>query len=659
MASLRSAASGAPFIFVVGKGGVGKSTAAAAIALDLADAGATVHLISTDPAHSLSDVFRESFSGTPTLSSCSPCLHVEEFDAGARAAAWLEQATGPVTSILEAGTYLDAEDVAGFTRLALPGVDEMMAVLRLVELAGGDAGRPSDEGRKERPIVVVDTPPTGHALRLLDAASTHETLAVALRAMADKAAVVASSMAGRSIRLAGESFIDELHDCAAAFQRRVLARAAFIIAARPGEVVRRETERLGQALSGRDLRIAAEIWAGTAPAAAVTAARCFSVPLALDPRGCAGLRAWAAAVESVVQAPPAASDLAGASGGSARSVEPAAPTAPPAASAVGTSASGTHAAGTAPSGRAWVGSMPWRLIIVAGKGGVGKSSCAAAVAVTLSAQRDVLLCSTDPAGSLDDVFATPVTERGSAGPRLRVRQVDGSAHLEELRDGFRDEVEAALQRIGVGSSATLDRRVLDALWDLAPPGIDEFAALAALLDLAHSHETIVLDTAPTGHFLRLLTLPDIALDWTRQLMRMVVKYHAASGGIAESLLRTARELRHLRDLLRDPDAAAVMIVTLDEPVVSAETGRLQQALLDAGVHVGAVVVNRVAEAGARDRAGFVPGIRHEGRAPRGATAGTAANASTGTAVIRAPLLPLPPVGSEALREFVGTWKIEA
>ena len=205
MALLRAAVADAPFVFVVGKGGVGKTTTAAALALELVDDGLPVHLISTDPAHSLRDVLG---ADVPAL------LIIDEFNASTYAAVWLDHARGALTEIIEHGTYLDRDDVAAFTRLALPGIDELMAAMRLVDLAGSAR-------------VVVDTAPTGHTMRLLDAANTHEGVARALRAMADKAAVVASSFAGRAVRLRAETLIDELETYARRYGHDVLQPAAF------------------------------------------------------------------------------------------------------------------------------------------------------------------------------------------------------------------------------------------------------------------------------------------------------------------------------------------------------------------------------------------------------------------------------------------------
>ncbi|HSI99728.1 MAG TPA: ArsA-related P-loop ATPase, partial [Patescibacteria group bacterium] len=532
MSLLTDRVGAAPFVFVVGKGGVGKTTAAGALALDLADSGIPVHLISTDPAHSTGDLFGQRLSGDVVTSACSDNLTLEEFDAARYADAWLARALGPVTQIVEGGTYLDGDDVVAFSRLALPGIDELMAVLRLVDIAR--------EGRR----VVVDTAPTGHTLRLLDAAATHEGIADALRAMADKAAAVAGSMLGRAVRMEGEAVIEELRGYVDDYRARVLKPAAFVVVTRAGGPVAAETERLANALRERGLSIAAGVATGepavepgagvatsepavepgagvaTSESAAVGGAEpgesaavpgapaSLWVPYLDGLTGCDGLRRWNAALRAAVDSPP------------------------------------TEAATPSPTATGEAGAMPWlraharRVLLFAGKGGVGKSTCAAAAALALAGDRDVLLCSADPAGSLDDILA------GAEVPRLRVLQIQPEARLARLRDAYREDVLGALGRLGLSQGAALDRRVIDALWQLTPPGLDELAALADMLDAAESHETVVLDAAPTGHFLRLLETPAVALAWTHQLMRVIVKYGLAgtTGGASEGLLQLAREL---------------------------------------------------------------------------------------------------------------------
>ena len=622
MSRLLQAAGDAPFIFVTGKGGVGKTTTAGALALELADAGTPTHLISTDPAHSLADLFHHGAGGSVVTSLCSPLLRIEEFDAGAAGDAWVEHALGPVSQIVEGGTYLDRGDVAAFSRLALPGIDEMMAVLRLVELA-------ATAGRESR--VVVDTAPTGHTLRLLDAGATFDGIARALRAMAEKAAAVAGAMMGRAVRMRGEDIIEELEDTVGAYRDRVLGSAAFVVVTRAGAVVTAETARLVADLERRRLRAVALVITGPGDAQQVLSdVAQLRVPLLDDVAGCAGLRRWREHVGAAdATSGPGPADHTTSGPGPA---DPATSGPVPTVSTIPGSATGNADAPTAVD---WLAGTAQRLLLFAGKGGVGKSTCAAAAAVALARDRDVLLCSTDPAGSLSDVLGTAVREPAA---RLRVLQIEPAAQLESLRDRYQEEVGAALERLGLTESAALDRRVIETLWNLTPPGIDELTAMAAMVAGSKTGELVVIDSSPTGHFLRLLEMPDIALGWTRQLMRIVVKYGiaGAAGGVAESLLDLSRELRALRDTLHDAASSAVVIVTLDEPMVRAETGRLAEALVAAGVRVAGVVVNRAATPGDRPTPFDGPGQ---------------------PVVLHAPALDGGPVGVNALRGFIDRWNI--
>jgi anion-transporting ATPase len=122
--------------FFAGKGGVGKTTCAAATALAVAERGRRVALISTDPAHSLGDALGRRLAPTPhRVPTRTGVLDAVELDADRALARWLARRRPMLRMIAERGTYLDEEDLERVLRLSFPGVDELMALVELTRLA--------------------------------------------------------------------------------------------------------------------------------------------------------------------------------------------------------------------------------------------------------------------------------------------------------------------------------------------------------------------------------------------------------------------------------------------------------------------------------------------------------------------------------------------
>jgi arsenite/tail-anchored protein-transporting ATPase len=531
----------APTTFVVGKGGVGKTTTAGALALALADAGQPTHLVSTDPAHSVGDLFRQPVHRDGSVSRCCGALRLEELDAEEVARVRLAGFDPALRDLIDRGTYLDLEDAETLLGGVIPGLYEIGAALRIAELAGSGVR------------LVVDTAPTGHTLRLLDAEPTARRWLEALEAMAAKADAVAIALVGRAPPLPGEAVIRELDDALVAFSAAV-RKADFLIVTGPGAVVAAETRRLRNELERRGLRTAATV-AVARPGAEADALLPFRPGLA----DCEPLRSWWR-------------DGTGASPAVAGATVPA-------------TASARERLGPGP----LPGFLDRELLVVAGKGGVGKTTTAAALAVRLARDGPVVALGADPAGSLADVI-------GAAVPGLRIEESDAMAELDRLRHRYRIETEQAFVAAGLHGGASLDEAVVRSLLGATPPGLDELVAVGRLLQDTPRGARVVLDTAPTGHFLRLLAMPGEALDWTHRLMRVLLKYQALRGldALAESLLRLARRLRGLRERLADPARTAILVVTLDEPVVAAETERLIGQLRGMHLTPAAVLVNHAA-----------------------------------------------------------------
>lgn len=609
------------FVFVVGKGGVGKTTTAGAVALALADREIPTRLVSVDPAHSMGDLFEQVLEGgRPRPSRCVPALVLEEFDGHAWMRAWISSIRGPITDLFDRATYLDRADIDAFLDVSLPGLDEVAAALRLAEL--------EEEGERR---ILVDTAPTGHALRLFDCTRVVESWARALDAMVEKASVVGSFLAGRTIRLEAEDVLEDLQDRIGRFQERVLARADVVVVTRPQEVVWKETDELVRALRDRRMSVSAVVSVGRErgfPAGLLpgevfgSAPGAFVVPELSMPVGCDGLRRWVTAVE-----PVEATDVAAQPEPGADSAMPE-PAATPAAE---------------PSGE--VRSLLDReLLFFAGKGGVGKSTCASAAAVALASDGPVHLLSTDPAGSLTDLFGVDVSASGSEiAPGLVARQVDAEKAFARFVEGYREGIAEVFERLGIEETAALDRKILESLLDLAPPGIDEMVALRRMLDWRAGKEGIlIVDAAPTGHFLRLLEMPALALSWIRSAMGIVVRYRAALGlnELAEELVSLSRVLRAFVAELEDEDRSGVVVVTGGDHLVRRETGRLAARLEREGISTLATIVNRSESVEPPDR------FRGSARATTGVEG----------ALIRAPFMTPAPVGTDALSDFFARWE---
>src|SRR5258706_2334978 len=134
------------------------------------------------------------------------------------------------------------------------------------------------------------------------------------------------------------------------------------------------------------------------------------------------------------------------------------------------------------------------------------------------------------------------------------------------------------------------------LVEIAPPGADELFAINRLAALVQSGETVIVDTAPTGHFLRLVDLPKTAGEWVREFMRILLRYKelVPPGSLGEELIRASRALTALDETMHS-DRCSVIVVTRPEPIVLAETKRLLAELQHRGLRVGGVVANYVTD----------------------------------------------------------------
>ena len=254
-------------------------------------------------------------------------------------------------------------------------------------------------------------------------------------------------------------------------------------------------------------------------------------------------------------------------------------------------------------------------VLYGGKGGVGKTTCAAATALKYAREGNAtLVVSTDPAHSLSDVFDAPVDDEPT-----RIRDdVDlwGVEIDPEDRIGqYRGQVGAALEELeDLGIS--LDQSDVDDVLEAGvAPGTDEAAALDLFLDYMDDprYDYIVFDTAPTGHTLRLLKLPDVMSSAMGKLISVrsqvssladSVRSFMGSGGDDDDGDDTEADidLEELQDrmervakVLRDPEQTEFRVVLIPETMAVLETERLLAELESYDIPAGRAIVNKVIE----------------------------------------------------------------
>jgi arsenite-transporting ATPase len=244
-----------------------------------------------------------------------------------------------------------------------------------------------------------------------------------------------------------------------------------------------------------------------------------------------------------------------------------------------------------------------RLVVVTGKGGVGKTTVAAATAARAAEQgRRTLVVSTDPAHSLGDVLGREVGDDPTVvGARLSAQQLDARLRLERHWMVLRSYLAELLQWTGATSVGAEELTVL--------PGVEELLALTAVAGEVRSGawDLVVVDCAPTAETMRLLSLPEVLGWWMARVMpvgrrvgrvlaptaRSVLGIPVAGVEVWDALERLERELGSLREVLTDPARTSVRLVTTAEKVVVAETRRTATYLGLFGLHIDTVVVNRL------------------------------------------------------------------
>lgn len=519
------------FLFFTGKGGVGKTSLACATAVGLAERGRRVLLVSTDPASNLEEVLGTSLGRTPVGIPGVPGLSALNVDPHAAAAAYRERLIGPLRGQLPEVVLRSMEEqLSGACTTEIASFDEFTQWL-------GDPSSTSDFDH-----VVFDTAPTGHTLRLLALPGAWTGFLAANKSGATCLGPLAGLEKQRALY---ESALAALRDG---------ERSSVILVSRPQRAALAEAERASGELASLGILRQRLVLNGVFRSSGQDA-----VAQALERRGAAAIADSAAFLSRfpVIQVPLRRQNLVGlAALRSFLGVEAAGPTEVSVREDVGVPAGvetlESLVADLARAGRGVVMTM--------GKGGVGKTTLAAAIAVRLAGLGfPVHLSTTDPAAHV--ALAAGLAEG------MEVGRIDPR---EETRLYVEQVLATAGRDLDSDSRALLEE-------DLRSPCTEEiavFRAFARTVALG-GDRFVVLDTAPTGHTLLLLDATEA--------------YHRE---IARKASDLPLEVRELLPRLRDASWTRVLIVTLPEPTPVHEAATLQEDLRRARIEPYAWVINQ-------------------------------------------------------------------
>ncbi|HFR4158462.1 TPA: arsenical pump-driving ATPase [Bacillus cereus] len=518
-----------PFLFFTGKGGVGKTSTACATAITLADMGKQVLLISTDPASNLQDVFEIELTNKPKEIPSVPNLQVANLDPETAAHEYKERVVGPYRGKLPDAVIATMEEqLSGACTVEMAAFDEFSTLLTNRELTS------------KFDHIIFDTAPTGHTLRLLQLPtawsgfleeSTHGASCLGpLAGLGDKKELYSQTVQALSnpnqtmlllVTRPDSSPLQEAERAAHELKEIGVSNQFLLVNGILKDYI--QNDDVSNALFKRQSSALENM------AEELKNLPTYEIPLVpFNVTGIENMRKLVQPMENLSISNEEANTI------SIPSLQ-------------------TLITSLSESGK--------RVIFTMGKGGVGKTTVASAIAVGLAEKgHHVHLTTTDPAAHIDYVM------HGEQG-NITISRIDPKVEVENYR---KEVIEQAKDTVDEEGLAYLEE-------DLRSPCTEEIAVFRALADIVEraNEEIVVIDTAPTGHTLLLL---DAAQTYHKEIAR-------STGEVPQSV-------KNLLPRLRNPEETSVVIVTLAEATPVHEASRLQEDLKRADINPKWWVINQ-------------------------------------------------------------------
>ncbi|HHT9111814.1 MAG: ArsA family ATPase [Planctomycetes bacterium] len=635
-----------------GKGGVGKTTSAAATALYLAknNPQKRILLASVDPAHSLMDslIEKDLFKN----------LMVWEIDAYTSFQQFMKRHSNTLKIIMERGTLLDNTDISALLSTSLPGIDELMGMIELVDLLENDT----------YDTIVLDTAPTGHTVKFLQMPHLIKNWTHLLDLMMEKHRYMSKLYMRHYQSDDTDAFIEAFSNGAKKVERVLRNKSCeFVPVMVPEALSVNETKRFLSVLRGHKIPVKDIIVNRVNPFGDCSFCNgqyllqkkyiddikhCFDgynllmMPLYKEEiHGRDFLLNFAemmtettlhhgteahpqntfhineVTVHPHLNLPHQGGGIQGGNeyspplvGGVRGGGEPlpneilhsAIPTTLPFIISANPplekgdwedSVSFSRERNRLPIPKATI-----EFLMFGGKGGVGKTTIASASALSLAdiyPEKRVLLFSTDPAHSLSDCLGVVVGEDVlSLKNNLYVQEMDAGKEYKKLKCLYTDEIKDIMTAFVKGDAAinvVFEKEIMESFIDMTPPGIDEVMAIATIIDYMDkgNFDLFILDTAPTGHLIRFLEMPELVLDWLKFFFNLFLKYKNVfrMPKLSAFLVDLSKKVKKLLTLLRDNGKSLFIPIAIPTEMAYHETSDLVEALWKLKIPVSQMILN--------------------------------------------------------------------
>lgn len=609
---------------------MGKTTSATATALYLADKNPDkrILLASIDPAHSLMDSLKD----TNDFKN----LAVWEIDARASFQKFTGKYIDTLKKILDRGSFLDEADVCELLSISLPGIDEVMGMIELVDLAES----------KAYDVIILDTAPTGHTIKFLEMPRLIQQWVRTLDLMMEKHRYLSKLYLRCYQPDDADAFIEMFTRGAEKVEGMLQdGSCEFVPVMIPEALSVNETIRFLSVLERHKIPVKNIIVNRIYP---VDSCDFCNKQHALQNEYIAGMkqrfagytfltmslceeevcgkesllkfaremtetirqnyRAGNNKIETAIPSHITGELMVGqARVGTLQRLECPPPLRSPVSSCYLSAGVTEEGEGIPKKEFTDLFSTPkhtLEFLLFGGKGGVGKTTIASAAALSLSEKhpgKRILLFSTDPAHSLSDCLDMVVGDDGLVlRKNLSIQEMDAKKEYQKLKHIYVKEVRglmSALVKKDAAVQVVFENEIIESLMDIAPPGIDEIMALTRIINYLDegSFDILILDTAPTGHLIRFLEMPELVLGWLKFFFNLFLKYKNTfrMPKLTAYLINLSKNIKRLLALLRDGERSLFIPIAIPTGMALEETKDLVAAVRRLKIPMNHIIVNMV------------------------------------------------------------------